>query len=154
MKSPMPLIFLLLGLLLASNAMAAGRVFVPLQDTGAGTYSLSGSIGHMEPVQWLLDTGSGYPVIDYAALSRLIGSGSAHYLRNITAVMADARRRLIPIYQVERLTLGQNCTLQDVEVAVIPDVRRNIMGMRVLKQLAPFEITLDPPGIQLSHCDE
>ncbi|MBT5228938.1 MAG: hypothetical protein HOM11_01550 [Methylococcales bacterium] len=145
--------FLSVVVLLLCAMPASARDFVALEDTGAGTYYLPGYIDQVGPVKWLLDTGSGYPVISYDALSALLSSRGTRYIRNITAVMADERRRLVPIYRISQMRLGTSCVLKDVEVAVFPNVRRNIIGMRALKQLAPFEISIEPLGIYLSHCN-
>jgi predicted aspartyl protease len=140
-------------LLLSFAVKADERIFVPLKDTGGATYFLNGQIQGVGKIEWLLDTGSGYPVIDYKMLHQLRRGGMARYQRNITAVLADGRKRLIPIYKIHSITLGDRCKVSQVEVAIFRNIKRGIIGMNVLTRLAPFEFAGEPLGIRFSHCE-
>ena len=66
--------------------------------------------------------------------------------------MADGSRRIIPIYRVAKLTLGDDCVLRDVEAAVFPQRTRLILGLSALEKTAPFIFSTNPPVLELSNC--
>ena len=61
-------------------------------------------------------------------------------------------RRTIPVYRLSKLTLGNDCTLRNVEAAVLPQKTRLILGLSALEKTAPFVFSVDPPSLALSNC--
>lgn len=144
-----------LGLaLMASTAFAGTPGFTPvaLQRHDAGTFYVDGAIAGYGEIRLLVDTGSSYLVINEAILSQLKGSGGARYTRNLEGMMADGTSRVIPLYSIDSLRLGENCWVHDVEAAVIPGAVRPILGMNILARLAPFTFSADPPELGVQQC--
>jgi predicted aspartyl protease len=100
----------------------------------------------------LVDTGSSYSTISSADLENLQRQERAHFVRELTGVMADGRELIVPIYRLSSIAIGQNCWLHDVEAAVFPQQVRNILGLSALLKAAPFTFSLDPPALILSNC--
>ena len=101
----------------------------------------------------MVDTGSGYVAINQQSLDTLKQNNHVKYLRDIKGVMANGKSYIIPIWEVSSLTLNEQCTLEDVEVAVFPGKNRQILGLSALKKAAPLQISFDPPQLVLGGCD-
>lgn len=138
--------------LAATAAVPAGFTPVALQKHTAGTYYIGAAIAGYGEVRLLVDTGSSYLVISEAILDSLKSAGTAHYTRDLEGAMADGSTRVIPVYRISALRLGDNCWVHDVEAAVFPGNTRPILGMNVLSQLAPFTFSADPPQLGLQQC--
>lgn len=135
------------------TAYALNKNAVPMQNIGFGTYYVSVKLAGMSDSQFMVDTGSGYVAINQASLDALKQDNQVKYLRDIKGVMANGKSYIVPIWQVSSLTLNEQCTLKDVEVAVFPGKTRQILGLSALKKAAPLEISFDPPQLVLGSCD-
>lgn len=127
---------------------------VPLIDKGIATYYVEGHIDGAGPVDLLVDTGAGYTAINEKTLAKLKKKGLANHVRNIRATMANGSQTVVPIYRVSKLDIGRACEVHDVEVAVLPGATRCILGLGTLKKVAPFMVSLDPPSLSLSNCNQ
>lgn len=145
--------FLLLGCILAGAA--GGEEFgttVPMTGKGLATYYVSAEVAELAAADFLVDTGSGYLTLNEQTLARLLETGSARYLRDLTGILADGNRLVVPVYSVRELRIGGKCTLRDVEAAVFPGRTRQILGLSALNRAAPFIFSVEPPQLVLSHC--
>lgn len=136
----------------AGAAVPAGFTPVALQKHDAGTYYISGAITGYGDLRLLVDTGSSYLVISQVILNQLKTAGTARYAHDLEGVMADGSTRVIPVYRLAALRLGDGCWVHDVEAAVFPGSNRPILGMNVLSQLAPFTFSAEPPELGLQQC--
>jgi hypothetical protein len=59
---------------------------------------------------------------------------------------------MLPIYSIQSINIGGQCSLQDIEVAVFPGNTRQILGLSTLRQASPFIFSMDPPQLILSNC--
>jgi len=143
----------LLALLLSLPLAATAATPIPLVDKGMSTYYVPVDIEGAGTLDFLVDTGSSYSVIGATTLKRLRAQGMAAYKRRVGGRMADGRRRYVPIYSIAELDIGGSCTLQNVEVAVLPGRTRAILGFNALRRTAPFVVSVDPPTLELTHCD-
>ena len=125
---------------------------IPMRDKGAATYYVDGDIHGVGPVDFMVDTGSGYMTINEVTLAILQTSGGATYLRELSGVLADGSTTTVPVYRIAQVRIGTICTLRDVEAAVFPGNTRQILGMSALRQAAPFIFSMNPPQLVLSHC--
>lgn len=140
-----------LGLLgLSATATAGTLTNVALKKHDAGTFYVDGALRGYGDLRMLVDTGSSYLVISQKILAQLVESQNARYSRDLQGVMADGSTRVIPMYRIAALRLGDNCWVHDVEAAVFPGQTRPILGMNVLLQLAPFTFSAEPAelGVQ------
>ncbi|MFN2308618.1 MAG: retroviral-like aspartic protease family protein [Gammaproteobacteria bacterium] len=142
------------AVLLAGGSAVAGEFDsrVPMRDMGAATYYVDGEIQGVGKVDLMVDTGSGYTVINEQTLALLKPSNGAVYVKDLSGILADGSSMTVPVYRIAHLRIGEACTLSDVEVAVFPGGTRQILGLSALRRAAPFIFSLDPPQLVLSHC--
>ncbi len=148
-----------LVLALATGAASAATdatgtlVTVSLSKSVPGTFYAAGSLPGYGDVDFLVDTGSSFTVINADILEKLLESSRAKFERNLEGHMADGSKRIVPLFTIDGLSLGGDCLLENVEVAVMPGNTRPILGMNLLSRLAPFKFSANPPSIEFSTCD-
>ncbi|WP_455365964.1 retroviral-like aspartic protease family protein [Kaarinaea lacus] len=103
--------------------------------------------------QFMVDTGSGYVAINEQSLEKLKQKNQVEYLRDIKGKLANGKIYRLPIWRLSSLTLNEQCTLKNIEVAVFPGNTRQLLGLSALKKAAPLEISFDPPQLVLTSCD-
>jgi len=126
---------------------------VPMHDKGAATYYVSVSVNERVVSDFLVDTGSGYVTINKRILKQLMHEDGAVFVKKIAAVMADGSETVVPVYRLASLKLGDGCIIRDVEAAVMPGTTTNILGLSALKKAAPFTLSLTPPALALTNCN-
>lgn len=128
---------------------------VPLRDKGVATYYVEGAIDGVGPVEFMVDTGSGYMTINEEALDQLKKNGRAVYVKDLGGILADGSRLRVPVYRLSRIVIGSACELQNVEAAVFPGRTRFILGLSALKKIAPFAFSVEPqPVLSLGNCGQ
>jgi len=125
---------------------------IPMRATKASTFYVGGYLDGYGAVDMMVDTGSSYMTINESALAVLRENGSAAYVKDLTGIMADGTRKVVPIYRISNMSIGKGCSLHDVEAAVFPGHTRYILGLSALKMAAPFALSIDPPTLMLSNC--
>lgn len=124
---------------------------VPLSHTGAGSYSLSATVGGID-ADFLLDTGASMTTVNSDLFKKIRESGQVSKVRAVGARLASGKIEVLDVYLVQGFLLGNSCELGSVEVAVLNKGGRNLLGMNVLQRAAPFAISLSPPALAMSHC--
>jgi hypothetical protein len=125
---------------------------IPMHSKGAHTYYIESEIHGAGEFSMLVDTGSGYSVINENTLNQLVAAGKAEYIRRFRGKLSDGTERSFPLYRISSIRLGQNCIINDINVAVMPHAARQIIGLSTLIQAAPFSMSFDPPTLTLSQC--
>jgi len=125
---------------------------IPMHSKGMSTYYVSGTINDAVQSDFLVDTGSGYVTINEKTLKALKLEGKTHFIKNISAVMANGSETVVPVYRLATLKLGDNCIINNIEAAVMPGSTPNILGFSALKKAAPFSMSVTPPALTLSGC--
>ncbi len=143
---------LLAGLILTSAQAAEFDTTVPMRDRGASTYYVTGVVEGLGSMEMLVDTGASYMTLNQSELEVLLEKGLATYVKDLSGKLADGTRRIVPVYRISTLSLGEHCELRDVEAAVFPNKTRNLLGLSVLRKAEPFIFSMDPPRLVLSHC--
>jgi predicted aspartyl protease len=128
------------------------NIAVPIHEKGAATFYLKGKLGSLDYADFMVDTGSGYLVINQESLAKLKKAGQAGYVKDIKGILANGKEFIVPVWRVSSLTISEQCVLHDVEAAVFPGRTRQILGLTALRKAAPFILSFDPPQIVLSHC--
>ncbi|KPJ90781.1 MAG: hypothetical protein AMJ53_12940 [Gammaproteobacteria bacterium SG8_11] len=136
-----------------SVAAAEFSAVVPIHDKGAQTFYVKGQLGSLDATEFMLDTGSGYLVINQESLAQLKESSQANYVKDIRGILANGDEFVVPVWKIASMTINEQCVLRDVEAAVFPGKTRQILGLTALKKAAPFIVSFDPPQIVFSHCD-
>lgn len=124
---------------------------IPMYSKGAATYYVEGSISGLGKVEFMVDTGSGYVAINEESLKVLKEQSRVHYVKNLSGILADGSRRIVPVYQIQKLEIG-GCQFNNIEAAVFPGNTRYILGLSALKQASPFVFSIEPPQLTLSNC--
>lgn len=130
----------------------AGFTAVGIQKRATGTFYVPAAIEGYGPLDLLVDTGSSYLVITETMLAALKLKGGVEFSRDLEGLMADGSKRVIPLYRIAGLRLGDSCWIHDVEAAIFPAGARPILGMNVLARLAPFTFSAEPAQLNLAHC--
>ena len=137
---------------LASYAAYADDIQLELNQADSGNFYLHGTLDQAIETSLLLDTGSGYVSLSRKTFNRIRQLPGTEYARDIHGTMANGSTLRIPIYRVHELSLGVNCVLRDIEVAVFPGADRDILGLNALRRLQPFTLQMDPPALIASQC--
>lgn len=136
----------------AQERVVASMVSVALQKHDAGTFYMDGALQGYGDLRMLLDTGSSYLVIPERILAELKSRGDAEFSRDLRGTMADGSVRIIPVYRLAGLRIGEDCWVHDIEAAVFPGDTRPILGMNILARLAPFTMSTEPPALAVQQC--
>ncbi len=127
-------------------------VALPMHQQGSATYYVQGAIEGYGATDMMVDTGSGYMTINEKILAKLQQQGMAHYRRKLQGIMAGGQIQTVPIYEIAAIRIGDECVIHNVEAAVFPGSTRPILGLSVLKRVAPFEFSLGPAQLTLHGC--
>lgn len=125
---------------------------IPMRDKGAATYYVQSNIDGYGAVELMVDTGSGYMTINEQTLAVLQQQGRATFVKQLSGVMADGSRKVVPVYMISSINIGGECVINNIEAAVFPGNTRHILGLNALKQVAPFGMSVEPPTLLLSNC--
>lgn len=152
-----PLLALTTAILVFSTAPSAadgagGATSIPLYDKGLASYYVAGHIGGYGDIEFMVDTGSAYVAISENVIAQLADQNLAKFVHTKSAVLANGGTIAIRVYRIAGLRVGDRCELRDVDVAVVPGMQRQILGLNALKMAAPFTISVEPPSLSLSHC--
>lgn len=128
------------------------NVRVAMQERGAATFYVAGTIAGHGPVDLMVDTGSGYMTINEETLAVLSREGAARYVKDLRGILADGSELVVPVYAISDLRIGDGCRISNVEAAVFPGATRQILGLSALRKAAPFIFSVDPPALVLSDC--
>jgi len=125
---------------------------VPMRDKGASTFYAPCSIEGYGEVEMLVDTGSAYTTINEQTLEVLQDRGLATYVKDLDAKMADGSSKVVPVYRIASIYVGDDCEIEDVEAAVLPGNTRSLLGLSALSKAGPIIFSADPPRLTLSNC--
>ena len=137
-----------------ASAGAPDFTQVTLRKHDAGTFYVDGALQGYGDLRMLVDTGSSYLVISQVILDDLLKAGGATYARQLEGIMADGSIRVIPVYRLAALRLGDSCWIHDVEAAILPGQTRPILGMNILARLAPFTFSAEPAQLSVQQCQQ
>ena len=146
-------VYILLGWLFAFSVTAEDfGTSIPMQEKGADTFYVQTEIEGLGTVDFMVDTGSGHATINEATLATLMQQQNASYVKNLEGILADGSRIVVPVYSIKQMSIGGQCDLKNIEVAVFPGKTRQILGLSALRQASPFIFSIDPPALKLSNC--
>ena len=139
----------------SSGAFAQAGPFgtsVEMHQHSSGNVYVTGYFNGDIATEFLVDTGSGYVTISTSTYRKISKKVDTQYLRTIRGALANDKVIKLAIYRVAHLSIGSQCDLFDVEVAVMPGESVNILGINALQQKQPFALQFDPPQLLLSNC--
>lgn len=141
-------------IMVPAAVLAAPSITIPMKDKGADTYYVDVHLEGFGRVDYLVDTGAGYMTINEDTLAVLQAGNNAIYVKRLQGILADGRTLIVPVYRIESITIGGNCKIYDVEVAVFPGGSRSLLGLSALRKAAPFSFSVEPPQLEMSNCLE
>lgn len=127
---------------------------IAMRDKGADTFYVEVNLKGLGNQDFLVDTGSSYMTINERTLAILKEKGHATYVRSLAGTLADGTRKIVPIYSISAIDIGNECYIDNVEAAVFPGNTRQILGLSALRRAAPFVFSIAPPSLALSNCDD
>jgi clan AA aspartic protease (TIGR02281 family) len=125
---------------------------ISIQEKGAVTYYVSGQVRGYRETDFMIDTGSGYSAINETMLNKLREQNNIEYLTTISGILANGKRTSLPVYRIASINIGGKCMLNNIKAVILPGSTRNILGLNALKKMAPFAMSMNPPELILSHC--
>lgn len=146
-------LLVLTAVALPTSASADFDVLLPMTPSGSGNYSISGRFGPGIEAEFLVDTGAGITVINRQLFRHLEQSRDLRPARRVAARLANGQLEVVSVYVVNNFMLGDRCTFDTIEVAVMPNEGRNILGMNTLSKAAPFGLHLAPPALAVTQCE-
>ena len=135
-----------------SPTLAIANINIPLYEKGTDVFYLKAHLTGYGDSEFMLDIGSGPSAVASDILTTLKQAGKASWSHNSFALLANGERQTFRIYRIHSLQLNDSCTLKNIEAAELPAGTRNIIGINLLKQTAPFSINTDPMVLSLGTC--
>ncbi len=142
---------ILLSFLLAVPVFAESGASLPMQRVPGGSFEVLLEVDGKDEL-FLVDTGAAMATINATLFRRLSKSGQLRESREVGARMADGRIRPAKVYAWDGFAMAGDCSMQSIEVLVVPGEGRNLLGMNVLSRHAPLTLAVDPPSLGLSSC--
>ena len=113
-------------------AEEAPRTSIALESQGSQTFYIDSMIHGAGEARLLVDTGSGYSVINQETLTALQEKGHARYLKSLKGIMANGTSQVVPLYEISAITLGEKCVIRNVRAAVFANAERQILGLSLI----------------------
>ncbi len=136
----------------ASSAHADYDILLPIELTDGGSYSVEGQFGTLKATQFLIDTGAGMSTVSRAQFKQLKKRHEVSLVRSVAARLANGKLQKADVYRIDNFTIAGQCNLGSVEMAVMPNAGRNIIGMDILTMTAPFGMNVNEATLAVSHC--
>jgi predicted aspartyl protease len=143
-------IIVVLVLLLCSTHALTEEHLIPLAESEGGTFYLDGVVSGVDS-HMLFDTGSKYVVLGKDTFRLVKKTENITMLRTIHAIMANGRGAYYPVYQVAQLEFAEGCVFFNVEVVVMENNSRDILGLNVIKEMTPLELHVYPLPFIVTH---
>lgn len=124
---------------------------VTLTQTGAGSYTVNVLINGLA-ADFLLDTGASMVTVSAALFDQLQEHTKMTRVKRIGARLASGKVEILDVYRAYSFSLDNHCELGPIEIAVLEQGGRNLLGMNALQQAAPLSLSFTPPALGLSHC--
>ena len=151
----MRLLMLPVGIIMSismSVVSAAEQFSIPMHDYGTGTYYVKAGVHNVSEGEFLVDTGSGYVVVDTDLIEALLEQDMAQYIKQVDLATANGEVVRASVYHLESMTIGQSCRIKNIDVVVLPNGGKCILGLSALSKAAPFTLSTEPPSLTLSNC--
>ncbi len=144
-------LFFLLSLFICASS-SAEDVYVPMDKSQSGNLYVDAVINSSVHSQFMVDTGAGIITLNRHLFEEISRAGKVEQVGEVVARLANSSLETMPLYKVESFSIGDNCNLGEMEVAVMNSSGRNILGLNALIMVAPFSIHTSPLELVLSGC--
>ena len=143
---------LLISFLLIHTSAQAIDVNVPIDKSQSGSLYVEAVINSDIRSQFLVDTGAGMITLNRELFKQISESGKVEKTGEIAARLANGKYETMNLYKIKSFSIGENCNLGEMEVAVMKRAGRNILGLSALSIAAPFAVHIKPLELVLSGC--
>ena len=143
---------LLISFLLIHTSAQAIDVNVPIDKSQSGSLYVEAVINSNIRSQFLVDTGAGMITLNRELFKQISESGKVEKTGEIAARLANGKYETMNLYKIKSFSIGENCNLGEMEVAVMKRAGRNILGLSALSIAAPFAVHIKPLELVLSGC--
>ena len=143
---------LLISFLLIHTSAQAIDVNVPIDKSQSGSLYVEAVINSNIRSQFLVDTGAGMITLNRELFKQISESGKVEKTGEIAARLANGKYETMNLYKIKSFSIGENCNLGEMEVAVMKRAGRNILGLSALSIAAPFAVHIEPLELVLSGC--
>ncbi len=151
MKITIKNLFYLLSLVTCASSHAED-VYVPIDKSQSGNLYVDAVINSSVHSPFMVDTGAGMITLNRDLFEEVSRAGKVVQVGEVVAKLANNSFETMPLYKVESFSIGDNCNLGEIEVAVMKNAERNILGLSALIMVAPFSIHTSPLELVLSGC--
>lgn len=149
----MKLKLLLFSLLMIIHTSAyTYDVAVPIDKSQSGSLYVEAVINSNIRSQFLVDTGAGMITLNRDLFEQISQSGNVKKTGKIEARLANGKYEKMNLYKIQSFSIGEDCNLGEMEVAVMKHKGRNILGLNALTIAAPFSVHTRPLKLVLSGC--
>ncbi len=139
-------------LFIVHMACHAEDVNVPIDKSQSGNLYVNAVINSNVHSQFMVDTGAGMITLNRELFKQISRNGKVEKVGKIAARLANGKLETMSLYKVQSFSIGENCNLGEMEVAVMKHSGRNILGLSALIMVAPFSIHTSPMELILSGC--
>jgi len=139
-------------LILVTSTAHSFDVNVPIDKSESGSLYVQAVINSSIRSQFLVDTGAGMITLNRELFEQISKSGKVEKTGKIEARLANGKFEKMNLYKIKSFSIGKNCNLGEMEVAVMKHKGRNILGLSALIKAAPFAIHTSPMELVLSGC--
>ncbi len=133
-------------------ALASEVNAIPILPTENGGLYIPAMIDSRIESELLIDTGSSYVVLTATTFERVSEQTKSNFSRFIYGAMANGKVERVSLFWLGTLQLSENCILRNIEVAILPNADKDILGLNALTLLAPFSISLSPAVLSSQSC--
>lgn len=145
---------LLLTVLAVQNTLPAmaDEVNIAMQALSSGGFYIKAKLNNGVETDMLLDTGSSYVVIGSSTFNKIAANTELMHTRDIYGAMANGKIEKVSVYILDSLQLSDNCILRNVEVVLLPNADKDILGLNALSLIQPFTLQMSPAILSSQNC--
>ncbi len=139
-------------LLASAPPLLAEESAIVIQAAASGALYVPAVLDDQVEAEMLIDTGSSYVALSADTFDRISEKTQSNFSRYIYAAMANGKVERVSLFILDSLQLSSTCILKNVEVALLPDADKDILGLNALSLLQPFTISLAPATLSTQSC--
>lgn len=139
-------------LFFSAQPLLADESAIVIQAAASGALYVPAVLDAQAESDMLIDTGSSYVALSADTFDRISEKTRSNFSRYIYAAMANGKVERVSLYILDSLQLSANCILNNVEIALLPDADKDILGLNALSLLQPFTISLAPATLSTQSC--
>lgn len=130
----------------------ANQIDIAMQQAFSGGLYIQTILNDDIETDMLLDTGSSYVALSISTFNKLTEHAELKFSRKIYGAMANGEVEQVSLYILDKLQIAEDCILKNVEIALLPNADKDILGLNALALLQPFTLQLTPSILTSQNC--